>query len=83
MIENEYTNNHKVTCSECLHVEMHYRWVDELPFRCDETCKLGYETDYRVPFNLEWNCPYFETYTMYKSLKQKIKELYNQLRRNK
>jgi len=70
-----WENNHKVTCSECLHSVTHVRWVDELPFRYDITCKLEHETDYRVPYSEYWDCKDYEKWTMWESLKKRIKKL--------
>lgn len=72
---SEWEYNHKVTCSECLHSVTHVRWVDELPFRYDITCRLKHETDYHVPYVEEWDCKDYEDWTIWKSLKRRIKEL--------
>lgn len=67
--------NHKVTCSECLHSINNVRCVDGLPFRYDIACRLKHETDYRVPYSEHWDCTYYEKWTIWKSLKRRIKEL--------
>lgn len=72
---SKWENNHKVTCSECLHSVIHVRWVDELPFRYDITCRLNHETDYHVPYAEKWDCEDYEEWSIWKSLKRKAKEL--------
>ena len=69
------TNNHKVTCTDCINVQSHVFYEDGLPFRYDETCKLGYETDYRIPYETEWDCKHYSEWTLFKVIKNKIKEL--------
>lgn len=71
----EWVNNHKVTCSECLYSRVHEMWLDGVPFTINVTCSLGYETDYRVPYAEYWDCEYFEKWTLFKSIKRKIKQL--------
>ena len=72
---NEWENNHKVTCNECIHSFFSYNFVDELPFRINVECKLGYETDYRVPYSEHWDCKDYEEWTVWKSFKRRTKEL--------
>lgn len=73
---SEWENNHKVTCSECLHSVIHNRWVDELPFRYDITCKLKHETDYRIPYSEHWDCEDFVEWTFLNIIKNAIKKLF-------
>ena len=72
----EWENNHKVTCDECIHSIFSYDFVDELPFRINVKCKLGYETDYRVPYSTYWDCEYFVEWTFLNIIKNAIKKLF-------
>ena len=73
---SEWKNNHKVTCSDCLHSVTHVRWVDELPFRYDTTCRLKHETDYHVPYDKRWDCKDYEEWTYLKAIVNTIKKLF-------
>lgn len=73
----EWINNHKVTCSECLNVKTLVHWEDGLPFRFDEICLLGYETDYRVPYKEYWDCKHFVKYNILKMIWFKLKNKIN------
>ena len=71
---SEWENNHKVTCSKCLHSVAHNRCVDGLLFRYDITCRLKHETDYSISYLVYWDCKDYEEWTIWKSLKRRVKE---------
>ena len=73
VMTEKWVNNHKVTCSKCLYVQTIVFYEDELPFRCDEKCLLGYETDYRVPFIEYWDCEHYVKYNILKRIWFKLK----------
>ena len=69
----KWINNHKVNCSNCLYVKNHYYFEDGLPFRISQTCFLKKETDYKIPFEEEWDCDDFVKWSMIKAIILKLK----------
>ena len=69
----EWVNNHKVTCNDCLYVETLVFFEDGLPFRLDEKCLLGYETDYKVPYKEHWDCEHYVKYNIFKKIWFRLK----------